>query len=297
MDPAVAASTRFFMQTVPSADGGAFQLYVGIDESFRDLRPVVELQRGDWFSSPRADEAVVGYNVADYHRLRLGDELQVQGRRIVVRGVLDKLGTQDDGTIFLPLEVGQALFDRRDRLTGVGVRLHDIAQAGAFIDRLYELPSVQVIRMSQVQSTVLGIIGGIRYLLFSFAGLCLIVALMGVVNVALIAAHERTAEMGVLRAMGCSAGVLFLLVWSETLLLGLAGAGGGALLSFALRGVVEWALRSTLAFVPSGTVVAVTPAILAASCGLVVALCSLGGLYPAWRSARVSPMTSMRGAA
>jgi len=295
-DPAVRDSTRFFMQTVPTQDGSAHQLYVGIDERFLELKPGVRFQRGEWFSSPTADEAILGYNVAEYRRLRLGDEIQTQGRKLIVRGVLDKLGTQDDGTIFLPLTVGQTLFEKRDRLTGIGIRLHDMTEASAFIDRLYDMPSVQVIRMSQVQSTILNILTGVRSLLTSFGALCLLVALLGVFNVALIAAHERTDEMGVMRAMGCGSGTLFALVWSETLLLSLLGAGLGGVLALVLRRGMEWAVRSTLSFVPSGAVVTVTPAIFVESAAVVVALCLLAGAYPAWRSSLVSPMRSIRGA-
>ena len=172
-----------------------------------------------------------------------------------------------------------------------------MSTSAGFIERLYDYPSVQVVRMSQVQGTILNILAGVRALLLAFGALCLVVALMGVVNVALITMNERLGELGVLRALGCSSWTLFGLVWSESLLLSLVGVGFGAVAMFVLRGAVEWAVRSTLTFVPSGTVVNITPAILVDSCGLVVILCLLAGIYPAWRSAVVSPMTTMRGAA
>jgi putative ABC transport system permease protein len=294
--PEVQDATRFFMQTVPRPEESAHQLYVGIDEQFLRLKPSVGFQRGGWFSSEVADEAILGFNVAEYGRLGVGDEIEVQGRKLTVRGILDKLGTQDDGTIFLPLLVGQDLFEKRGRLTGIGIRLKDVDQWAGFIDRLYEYPSVQVVRMSQVQGTILNILAGIRALLLAFGALCLVVALTGVFNVALITMNERRGEMGVLRALGCPGATLFELAWSESLLLSLAGAGLGAAATVGSRGAVEWVVRSTLPFVPAGTVVEATPAILAQSCALVVALCLLAGVYPAWRSAVVSPMTSMRGA-
>jgi putative ABC transport system permease protein len=293
--PEVSDSTRFFMQSVPGPDGLSRQLYVGIDDHFLRLKPAVEFQRGGWFTSEDADEAILGFNVAEYLRLGVADTIEVQGRELVVRGVLDKLGTQDDGTIFLPLLVGQDLFERRGRLTGIGIRLADMNRAAEFIERIYEFPSVQVVRMSQIQGTILEILNGVRALLLAFGALCLIVALMGVFNVALITVSERRGEMGVLRALGCSGPTLFGLVWCESLLLSLAGAGLGAVLTLVLRGGVEWVVRSTLLFVPAGMVVELTPGLLAGSCGLVVVLCLLAGVYPAWRSAVVPPMTSMRG--
>jgi putative ABC transport system permease protein len=295
--PEVEDSTRFFMQSVPAADGQSHQLYTGIDDRFLELKPGVEFQRGEWFTSPLADEVILGFNVAEYRRLGIGDEIEVRGRRLGVRGILDKLATQDDGTIFLPLETSQDLFEKRDRLTGIGIRLEDMSQAGVLIDRLYDLPSVQVVRMSQVQRTILDILNGVRALLLAFGALCVVVALMGVFNVALISMNERTGEMGVLRALGCPGKTLFELAWSETLAMSLGGVALGVALTVALRGAAEWFVRSTLAFVPSGAVVDVTPSILVVSCAIVIALCLLAGAHPAWRGARVSPLTSMRGSA
>ena len=35
----------------------------------------------------------------------MGETIEVQARRLTIRGVLDKLGTQDDGTVFMPILV------------------------------------------------------------------------------------------------------------------------------------------------------------------------------------------------
>jgi len=294
--PEVQDTTRFFMQAVPLDDGRSSQLWVGVDENFLRLKPGVEFQRGGWFTSPSADEVILGYNVAEFRRLGPGGEVEILGRKMKVQGVLDKLGTQDDGTIFLPLEVGQSIFGKRDLLTGIGLRLHDPVQAAAVIDRLYDIPSVQVVRMAQVQGTILGILQGVRGLLMAFGTLCLVVALLGVLNVSLIAAQERRAEMGLLRAMGCPAGTLFKLVWSESALLSAGGGLAGALLAVALRGAAEHAVRASLSFVPGGDVVVFTPALLAGTCGAVVLLGLAAGAYPAWRSSVTAPLDSIRGA-
>lgn len=295
-DPDVQDHTRFLMQTVPDAREASHQLYMGIDANFLRLKPNVKFQRGGWFRSDLADEAIVGYNVAEYRRLQLGSEIEVQGRKVVVCGVLDKMGTQDDGTIFLPLQVCQSFFEKRDRLTGIGIRLKDMTRAAEFIDRLYELPSVQIVRMAQVQATITGILESIQSLLMAFGGFCLVVALTGVLNVSLISLNERVRELGVLRALGCSSGTIFQLVWSETALMSVSGAALGSALALMLRGAVGAAARSLMSFVPSGTMVEVTPSILLSSSALVVALGLLAGVYPAWKSSAVPPISVIRGA-
>ena len=235
--------------------------------------------------------------MAEYLRLGLGDHLQVQRRAISVTGILDKMGTQDDGTVFLPLATAQGLFERRDRLTGIGIRLNDITTAASFVGSLYEVPSIQVVRMSQVQGAILRILGDVRVLLLAFGGLCLLVALMGVFNVGLITAHERTREMGILRALGCPAGRLFGLVWGESLLLAVSGVGLGLVLVVGFRELIDQGLRIMLTYAPGGPVLAISPMLLMGTSAVVISLCLLASAYPALRSARVPPLQSIRGSA
>ena len=295
-DPDVADATRFFMQSLPGDQPGTFQLYTGIDDGFMRLKPGVSYQRGGWFGAATADQVILGYNVAEYKRLDVGDVLTVLHRDLRVCGILDKLGTQDDGTVFLPLLTAQQLFDKRDRLTGVGIRLVDIDRAPAFIDRVYELPTTQVITMSQVQRTILSILNSVRMLLLTLSAIGLLVAALGVLNATLMSVQEQRAELGVLRALGCASGDLFRLVLTETLILSGSGAVLGCVLTFLFRGAVEVFIQRTVTFAPVGTIVAVTLVIILGSCAAVIALGLLGGVYPAWRASVSPPLTSIRGA-
>lgn len=296
-DPDVSDTTRFFMQSLPGDVPGSFQLYTGIDDHFLELKPQVNFQRGEWFDSDASEQVILGYNVAEFKRLDVGDVVVVLNRRLSVCGILDKLGTQDDGTIFLPLLTAQQIFDKRDRLTGVGVRLTDMNNAAAFIDRVYQMPGTQVITMSQVQRTILNVLNSVRTLLLTITAIGLIVACIGVLNASLMSVHEQRAEMGVSRALGCPGGDLFKLVLAETLLLSVGGATLGVALTLLMREVVERYVHQAISFVPSGQVVAITPSIAVGSCATIVALSLLGGIYPAWRASVAPPLASIRGAA
>lgn len=295
-DPATADATRFFMQSLPGDDPGSIQLYTGIDDRFLRLKPGITFLRGRWFESHWSDEVILGYNVAEYKRLGVGDHLTILNREMKICGILDKLGTQYDGTVFIPLLTAQQIFDKRDRLTGIGVRLTDMNQAAAFIDRVYDLPGTQVITMTQVQRTILNIVNSVRTLLFTITALGLAIACLGVLNVSLMSVQEQRIEMGISRALGCPRSDLFKLVWTETLIVSTAGALLGCGLTFLLRGLVESYVRQSLSFVPAGRVVTVTPGIAAGCCLAVIVLGLAGGLYPAWRAAATTPLTSIRGA-
>ena len=48
---------------------------------------------------------ILGYTVAEYYRKDIGDAFPLRGlgRTFRVRGIFDRSGTQDDGTVFVPL--------------------------------------------------------------------------------------------------------------------------------------------------------------------------------------------------
>lgn len=282
----VAQATRFLLQAVPGDQRGQTQLFMGVDEVFLALKPGASFQRGGWFSDGAAREVIAGYNVAEYRRLELGDEVEVLGELHRLVGVLDQLGTQDDGTIFLPLTGAQEVFEKRDRITGLGLRLHDLETADALMNRVLDIPSVQVVRLSQVQETVLGTLRSMRALLAAFAAAALAAAGLGVLGVTLLTLSEGGPDLALLRAMGARRGTLFRIAWSQALVLGLAGGLAGAALAVVLRGVAESVARAGLGFVPAGTVVTPSVATLALSAALALATALLVAILPAWRAAR-----------
>jgi putative ABC transport system permease protein len=294
--PEVAAATRFLLQAAPGAAPGETQLFVGADDAFLALKPGATFQRGGWFSDQAAREVVAGYSVAEYRRLNLGDTLDVRGEPHTVVGVLDRMGTQDDGTLFLPLLRAQEAFERRDRVTGIGLRLHEIERAGPLIERLYETPSLQVVRMSAVQETVLGVMRGVRALLGVLAAVALAAAGLSVLASTLVTQAERAGELGVLRALGASRALLFRLAWTDAFAVGALGGAASVPLALGLRASAEAFVRGSLAFVPAGAVVSPGPAELAGAAALAVAAALVAGLVPAWRAARRRPADTLRGA-
>ena len=77
-------------------------------------------------------------------------------------------------------------------------------------------------------------VGGILHLVLA------IIAAAGVLNTALMSVFERTREIGTMRAIGTRRARLLALFVIEGLLLGLAGAAGGALLG---AGLVQYFAR------------------------------------------------------
>ena len=75
-----------------------------------------------------------------------------------VVGILERTGTQDDGTIFVPLATLQNIFERPAEITTIGITLKKDVDSGNLEEKLYELPDVQVVSLTQVKDTIMKLI-------------------------------------------------------------------------------------------------------------------------------------------
>ncbi|HZI93283.1 MAG TPA: ABC transporter permease [Patescibacteria group bacterium] len=299
-DPAYESGTRFLMQGVENGDNNTFTVFIGIDDQFTKLKPWMKLQQGAWFSGPEAAEAILGYNAAEFLRKKTGDTIPVThyGRTLVVRGVFDRTGSQDDGMIFLPLAFTQKLFERQGKLTGIGVRLNDITKMGPFLDRAFEIPSMQAITVSQFRGTILDLLGTARALMLIGTLVGVIIAALGVFNSVLVSVTERSQELGVLKVLGASPSQVFAVVTVETLLLGLIGGLTGVALAVAVGAVSDGFVGRLLPYAPvpaSGHLIAVDAAHAAAGVAGALVVSVMAGMIPALRASLIPAVRSLRG--
>jgi putative ABC transport system permease protein len=100
---------------------------------------------------------------------------------------------------------------------------------------------------------------------------------------------ERTREFGVLAAIGGPGHRIVAMVIGEALTMGLAGAAGGVALSFAATEVIGQLPSLVGILDPHYTASAFWRALYTAA-----AMSLIGGLYPAIRAARLSPLEALR---
>jgi putative ABC transport system permease protein len=320
-DPDVESITPIFVGVGQKEGSGirdegtqaAFTVMSGIDPaSFLVMKPWLKLKDGPgyaggrWFDAQSADEVVIGYEAAEYEQRKVGDSFyatvmpagkaETVQREFKVVGVLDRTGTQDDGTIFLPLVTAQRLFNRPNQLTILGIKLKQFSsfKLREFENRWLKLPEVQVVGLQQVKSTLIGLVATAQAMVAAVAVVAVIVALLGVVNSVLMSVYERTAEIGVMKALGARRSDIFQLIWIETLIVCLAGSLVGSALATVGSGLVEAAIRCLIDLGVSGSIVRITPQLIAGSVGGSIALGFFAGLYPAWRAASMRPVEAIR---
>ena len=295
-DGDVLEATRLFMQGMEAGPANRLATFMGVDDHFSKLKPWMTLQRGVWFSGPEAPEAILGYNAAQVLGLKLGDPLHVgpAHRDVIIKGVFDRSGTQDDGMVFLPLTFAQELFDRQGKLTGVGVRLRSLDRVQAFLDKMFVLPSVQAITMTQFRSTVVQFVSTSRLLLILSALIAALIGGLGVLNAMTMSVMERMREFSLMKAVGASPRHLLGLTLLETGCLGVIGAAAGLVLTFLGSWGLEAILRRVVPFVPPGSLLNFDPLLVGATLLTAFLLALLAGLYPAARAARVRPAPLLR---
>ena len=109
-----------------------------------------------------------------------------------------------------------------------------------------------------------------------------------------MAVASRTREIATLRALGFGNLAVVTSVLAEAVLLSLVGGGIGALLAWLAFDGFQTATMNWQSFSQVAFAFAVTPALLWQALAFAVVMGLLGGLFPAWRAARLPVVTALR---
>jgi putative ABC transport system permease protein len=238
----------------------------------------------------------MGYEAAELEQREVGDVILIPEKNVELKvvGILDRTGTQDDGTIFVPLRTLQNVFGKKDKLTTIGIKVKKEKDSSMIETKLYDLPDVQVVSMAQVKQTIMSLVSTAKVLVLSIAIIAIIIAMVGVINTILMSVHERFQEIGIMKTIGAMPGDIFQLVWIETLLLCATGGALGIVLSLALSRLTELVIRNVLPYSPKGGLVLIDNKLILFTLCTISAIGLLSGLYPAWKAGRIRPLEAIR---
>jgi putative ABC transport system permease protein len=299
-EPEVEKTTPILMQAVfdpNKGESGGIAAYLGVEpKSFSEMKTFFKFRQGGWFSDENAYEAVMGYEAAELEQREIGDMILMPEKNIQfeVVGILDRTGTQDDGTIFVPLKTLQKIFNRTDELTIVGIKVRKDADSNRLEQKLYTLPDVQVVSLAQVKQTIMRLISTAKVMVLSIAFIAILIAMVGVINTILMSVHERFQEIGILKTIGAMPWDIFKLIWTETLILCSIGGALGVILALILSRVTEIVIRQVLPYAPSGGLVLIDLKLVLITLAAILCIGLLSGLYPAWKAGRIRPLEAIR---
>jgi putative ABC transport system permease protein len=220
---------------------------------------------------------------------KVGGTLNIGGKPFNIVGIYETGSMLLDVVIIMDINTAREVLHRpAGSLSCIYVEGDDSAQNDALVASIETAhPGFDARSMNEAQADFSSLMGDIDMFLLMTVSLALLVGVVGIVNTMLMSTTERFAEFGVLRTNGWSQGNILALVTLESAYLGLLAGLAGCLLAWAGASVANQ-------FIGGGIHLGMPPSLWAIGIGLSVATGTLGGLYPAWRAARLVPMDAIR---
>lgn len=227
----------------------------------------------------------------------LGQAVRIGGTRFRVIGVMEEkgqlLGFDLDDIAYIPVDWAQALFNREglmeiDLVFGPGTASVPMAERiRALLIERHGMEDFNLTTQDDMLASLGRILAVLTYAIAALGGVSLLVGAVGILTIMATTVGERTAEIGLLRAIGASPRQVLGLFLAEATLLSLAGGLLGLLLMALLLGLLHLAAPD----LP----LALRPAFLLLALLLSALIGMLAGLAPARAAARLHPVQALRG--
>jgi putative ABC transport system permease protein len=234
------------------------------------------------------DGAVVDKNFAQSHTLRPGSSFRITS--VVGKSErLRVLAIYKDPFLMSGFVTSNAAYDRVETDRNVAVGLVR-TEPGADVQRIKRtlkaqlaarFPDSKVQTNAEYKQDVRDQLNQLLNLLYALLAMSVVISLFGIANTLFLAIHERTRELGLLRAIGATAGQVRRLIRLESVITsvigGLLGTGVGLL----------FAWLTTFAFKDLGVGFVVPVAQMAVFLVLAVLVGAIGAIAPARRASRL----------
>lgn len=294
--------------TKSEVEGGGLEEAVsytiaGVKENYAQMSNLT-LAVGDFITEEndtyKEKTCVLGYSVAKEifgSALDAYDEsVYIDNRPYVVNGVFAEVGTvasgiSPDEAVFIPYETGIKYLTGKNNvsptITLIAEDVNEVedvkAQAQAVLAQIYPNASFTVTDAGSKMEAASKSNETLTMLLAAMAVIVFIVGGIGIMNVLFVSVKERTNEIGILKAIGCSQRDILLEFLFEAACISFIGAVLGVLLSLAITPVIEQlSVRVELS---------VWGGLLSLAFGCVTG--TVFGFYPAWKASRLVPVEAL----
>jgi len=226
----------------------------------------------------------------------LGQRIRIGGHRYRVIGVMESkgevLGFDLDDAVYIPAARALEMFNR-DSLMEVDLLYREGAAASEVVAGIRRILGNRHGREDftiTTQEQMLDVLGKVldilTFAVAALGGISLLVGSVGILTIMTIAVNERTAEIGLLRALGATHHQILSLFLGESILLAAAGGSAGLLLGVGGAGLLQLLLPALPVHI------AWLYVLLAEVLAVVIGL--LAGVLPARHAARLDPVEALR---
>ena len=227
----------------------------------------------------------------------LGQRIRIGSESLVVIGVMapkgQLLGFDLDDTAYIPVGTAMGLFNLAEiqeidllAASSEGIPALTGQVRAALMARHRGEEDVTITTQTEMLEVFGRVIGIVTLAVTAIAGISLVVGAMGILTVMWISVHERTAEIGLLRALGVEGPTVQALFLLEAILLAVGGGLGG----LALGALVQILLR----LVAPGLPLATPPEAVVAALLMTLGVGAAAGVLPARRAAALDPIEALR---
>jgi putative ABC transport system permease protein len=265
-----------------------------------DIPALLDVESGSYPKETGAG-CLIGSQLAANSRengLKLGARVRVGGETLRVVGVLKERGMgfdiNPDYAIIVPYSWYSSHYDEDD-YDQVIVKVRDVNDIDAVKESIEQRMNrredvVNVMDTRGILESVFAATESITVFLAGIGAISLLVAGVSILNVMLMSVTERIKEIGVLRSIGTRRSEVMRMFIYEALVLGLAGAAIGGVLSFCTGYVVTAVFvgNPDYLFNPASLLYIV----FGMAFGVITSVAS--GLYPAWKAAQLNPIQALR---
>ncbi len=222
---------------------------IGISSNgLEELSGEAQLYQGSLYADTLGPSSVIGYDVAfptnlgGAQSIRIGEPVTLRfsgggtfggngGKSetitVPVSGIMSQTGSSIvpiDSSVFMSLQEAQTLLHRYS-YNIVLVEAENVSSVAPLSNLITDIygTNARIITTQQLLTTTASIIGSITLLLGVVAGISLLVAAIGIMNVMLIAVYERTHEIGIMKSLGFRSRHILLIFVLQALMVGIIG--------------------------------------------------------------------------
>ncbi|MEO6130575.1 MAG: ABC transporter permease [Saprospiraceae bacterium] len=284
----------------------------GVTEDYVDIFRL-EFEKGRFFtlfeSTTGSNRCIIGSILAEklFGTIEpIGKIIKIKGMDFQVVGVLKKEGNslihifRFDEAIIIPFVTAKKLVNVKSRYTW-GTSLNVKAKAGVALEDLRDeltgvLRSARKIKPKESENFAINQLDMLTKLLapifdimnivgIIIGGFSILVGMFSVANIMFVSVKERTAIIGIKKALGARQFIILLEFLIESIVLCLIGAAIGLLIVFGVLKLATSAFHYDI-YLSSGNI------LIALIIAIVIGV--LSGLIPAWQAARLDPVEAMR---
>jgi putative ABC transport system permease protein len=256
------------------------------------------IKEGQYLNDNDTFSVILGSSIAEKFNLSIMDTLIIRENLFNITGVLEQTNTNDDISIYILFETAAKIYNTKDKISFVFIRVDDISRMDEYIIEIQNVANVNVITNSQIIEESLDVIKTVRNASLLMVIIAIIAGFFGIVNTMATAVNERKREIGILKSLGARNSFIFKQFLIETFIIGFLGGFIGYIVGF----VASYSILPQI--FPAQYQSFQTTANLSISsfdlniflfCILFsLAIAIIAGLYPAWRASKLPPVEAMR---